>query len=156
MRDSENMASLVDTYCSIGKNVQTIWLKPTSDASVSTSPSNAPLVTRPVPSPARKNGPDRSSSECRQPKLTNKSVYLETIIPINLYLTSFLKGNSAHILLDGDETGVSSGRNPNPSDFNAVDLAKFNRIPVENVVFHEKLGSGQFGDVYRGVYKRSV
>lgn len=34
--ETENMASLLDTYCSIGKNVQTIWLKSPPPASATT------------------------------------------------------------------------------------------------------------------------
>lgn len=55
--------------------------------------------------------------------------------------------------------GACSSSHSNSSDLSTGHgdlLSKFNRIPIENVVFHEKLGSGQFGDVYRGVYKKNV
>jgi serine/threonine protein kinase len=30
-----------------------------------------------------------------------------------------------------------------------------NKLKSEHLIFYEKLGSGQFGDVYRGVYRLS-
>lgn len=52
LRDSDNMASLVDTYCSLGKNVQTIWLRP-NDSSSSSSSSLLPNIeqspSKPLP-----------------------------------------------------------------------------------------------------------
>lgn len=39
--ETENMASLLDTYCSIGKNVQTIWLKSPPSASATTPNSSS-------------------------------------------------------------------------------------------------------------------
>jgi hypothetical protein len=31
-----------------------------------------------------------------------------------------------------------------------------NLISSENLTFHEKLGSGQFGEVFKGIYKNNV
>lgn len=45
-------------------------------------------------------------------------------------------------------TGMTTG-----SD---VDLDKFEKISLDSIVFHEKLGSGQFGDVFRGTYQKNV
>ena len=70
--------------------------------------------------------------------------------------------NSAHILSESDEFGTSvssletnsmAGSN---SEFPLADIAKTNEIKLENLSFHEKLGSGQFGDVYRGSFKKNV
>lgn len=38
--ETENMASLLDTYCSIGKNVQTIWLKSPPSTTPNSSSNN--------------------------------------------------------------------------------------------------------------------
>ena len=51
------------------------------------------------------------------------------------------------------ETNSMAGSN---SEFPLADIAKTNEIKLENLSFHEKLGSGQFGDVYRGSFKKNV
>jgi len=87
-RDSENMASLVDTYCSIGKNVQTIWLK-SNEATTTTTTNNASSGSKqsqfPQQNSERKsgNGVENMSVEAIPQKLTNKSENL---------LISFLTG----------------------------------------------------------------
>jgi hypothetical protein len=69
-----------------------------------------------------------------------------------------LKANSVHRLDEttGGSTSISSVDINNSDDLIAYDLNKFNQIPLENVLIHEKLGSGQFGDVFRATYKKKV
>jgi len=37
-----------------------------------------------------------------------------------------------------------------------ADQLKCRKIPIENLNFHEKLGSGQFGDVFKGIFQINV
>lgn len=42
------------------------------------------------------------------------------------------------------------------NDLMSTDLKKFNNIQIESIVFHEKLGNGQFGEVFMGTYHKNV
>lgn len=55
--------------------------------------------------------------------------------------------NLSAISIDTTSNGGSS------NEFLTVET---NEIKSDSIVFHEKLGSGQFGDVFRGTFKRNV
>lgn len=69
--------------------------------------------------------------------------------------------NSAHILSESDELGTSASSIDTNSMVGSANefligehANKSNEIKAESLTFCEKLGSGQFGDVFRGTYKK--
>jgi hypothetical protein len=70
--------------------------------------------------------------------------------------------NSVLLLNESDDFGVLSSSFDSTSviglhnQTTTIDLVKCFEIKLENLSFHEKLGSGQFGEVFRGSYKKTV
>ena len=70
--------------------------------------------------------------------------------------------NSAHILSESDDLGTSASSIDTNSmvgsanEFLLSENSKSNEIKQEALTFCEKLGSGQFGDVFRGSYRKNV
>lgn len=65
--------------------------------------------------------------------------------------------NHVHIITENEEITMSPSTSlaTNIKSLQ-IDLGKCNLIPVDCLVCYEKLGSGQFGDVFRGTYKHNV
>ncbi|CAF0736648.1 unnamed protein product [Brachionus calyciflorus] len=140
LREAENMASLIDGFCCLQKKETSLWLNESKNRSSNLS----------------QNSENRKSSE---KSFTDEST--ET----NKRSSKTKNKNFAQILSDSGELATSEssiensnlndGKNENFKQY-ISDLSKSNQIQRESLVFHEKLGSGQFGDVFRGTYKKTA
>ena len=63
--------------------------------------------------------------------------------------------NSVHIVNESDESRNSDSLTDLKNDV-YLDSVKCHKIAAEMLACHEKLGSGQFGDVFRGTYRNNV
>jgi hypothetical protein len=125
LKEAENMALLVDGYCSLFKNTPTLWLR---ESSV--------VVPEEEDDGVEKNRHSNNNSIQTKKKAVRK------------WLDTAETSTTSIVQSAGDDYGSSSL----DTAINFHDLAKFNNISVHSLVFQEKIGSGQFGDVYRAIY----
>lgn len=134
LREAENLASLIDGYCSLKAKSSNLWSK----------------VLKKEPETPTKTTSDINRKSFDQYNLQMKS---NLNSPINR------TANSVHILSeseDSKETTISIDTTSNGGSSNEFLTVETNEIKSDCIVFHEKLGSGQFGDVFRGTFKRNT